>query len=108
MAEKLPGGLLRSCSGCGAHLLTWDGDSDMVFCAPCWVKYVVPYDEWVASLKPGSKVFVQKYVANPYMDYVIRERDGDNVVISPPGLPEERFWVRTQICHLTQIAVVRR
>jgi len=98
--------LLRSCSGCSAHILTWDGNSDMVFCAKCRPTYVKPFEEWAAGLTVGSQVYVQPIVADPYATWVIEQRDGDQVVLGRLNVPNYPK-VTTTIGQLLQIRAVR-
>lgn len=87
----MSGNSLRSCAGCAGHLLTNDTRSQSVFCARCRPKYVTPFAEWAAALKPGDRVYVQPYAAWRGLsrsEYVIIARDGDRLTMQVLGIPE--------------------
>jgi hypothetical protein len=87
---------LRSCSGCSAHLLTNDPTSQHVWCAKCMGKYVKPFDEWKASIAAGSRVYVQPYASwrgLSHSQYLVVERDGDQLTVQVLGIPESRMQV---------------
>jgi hypothetical protein len=102
------GNSLRSCAGCSAHVLTNDDVSAWVYCPKCRPKFIKPAEEWLASLEPGSGVYAQPAVLPPALidhQWRIKERDGDDVILFLLGLPEERFWVHTQVWQLLQVPV---
>lgn len=87
--------LLRSCAGCSAHILTNDGRSEYVWCPKCRAKYVKSWDQFVADLAPGQRVYVQPAVAwrgLSHSEYVIVsvDRESKTVIAQVLGMPESR------------------
>lgn len=94
---------LRSCGGCSAHILCNDPSSQTVYCNKCKPKYVKPFDEWAAGLKPGDEVFVQPYAAWRRLSFsrnIVIARDGDDITVQIIGMPESRQVVN--VAHLGQ------
>lgn len=92
--------LLRSCSGCSAHILTGDNRSEDVWCPKCVAKRP-DYATWAAGLKAGDRVFIQPYLDPRFArtQWIIRQRDGDQVTISALGFPD-----RVIVTDVTEIA----
>lgn len=100
---------LRSCAGCSAHILTNDTTSEYAWCPKCKAKHVTPFDQWAAALKVGDTVYVQPYMAwkgLSHSQYLIVERDGDELTLQILGLPESR--VHTNVVHCGQYDLTPR
>lgn len=103
--------LLRSCSGCSAHLLTNDGASQHLFCKTCKPKHVTPFDEWAAGLKPGDEVYVQPYAAwrgLSHSRYLVVGREGSTLTVQVLGVPESRMQVHVADCGQHDLTPRRR
>ena len=100
--------LLRSCSGCSAHILTADGRSEDVYCPRCAPKHATDFATWAAGLKAGDRVFIQPYLDPPFArsTWIVRQRDGDQVKISVLGLPDH--LIATDIAQLADRCMARR
>jgi hypothetical protein len=89
---------LRCCAACNAFLLTNDPTSQSVWCDR---HKPGPFDEWAASLKAGDRVYLQPYVAwrgLSHAQYLIVDRDGDELTVQVLGIPESRMQVNVAHC----------
>src|ERR1044071_427568 len=90
--------LLRSCSFCGAHILTNDGLSQKVYCSGHQPR---SFDDWAATVKAGSTVYLQPIVAWRGLSRSANQvlvRDGDVLTVQIVGIPDSRQQVRITQC----------
>lgn len=74
-----------------------------MYCPTCQRKHVTPFDEWAASVGPGSHVYLQPYAAwrgLSHSQYLVLARDGDALTVQVLGVPQSRMTV--EICHAGQ------
>lgn len=93
-----PGGQLywRGCSGCNTSLARYDGSSEYVWCSKCRVTHVETFEQWAASIRPGSRVFLQPSIAGRLRSrsqWLVTARDGDTLTVQLIGLPESSTTV---------------
>jgi hypothetical protein len=92
---------LRCCSRCNAFLATADNANTDTYCKRCKPKCITPFAQWAAALKPGDRVYVQPYATRRGLSrsqYVVVDREGDQLTVQPIGMPEFRMTVHVNHC----------
>lgn len=100
MSTSSYGNNLRVCGSCSAWILTVDGDTPTVLCNKCRAKQT-PWEVWVAELKTGDRVFLYPYAAWRGLsrsEYLIVDRDGDELTVQVLGIPASRMTVHISCC----------